>query len=58
MKNNNNNQPHGKLWLVEHKNYQKEFVFHLSRMHLTRLHKENVENDKFKMHRTLQNIKF
>ena len=58
MKNHNNNQPHGKLWLVEHKICHKEFVFHLSRMHLTRLHKENDKNDKFKIHRTLQNIKF
>ena len=33
-----------KLWLMEHKNCYREFVFHLSNMHPTRLHEEN---DKF-----------
>ena len=42
-----NNQPHGKFWLVEHKNCHREFLFHLSNMHPTRLHEENNKNRKY-----------
>ena len=54
-KKNNNNQPHDKFWLVEHKNCDKEFLFHLSNMHPTRLHEENNKNKKYIGH--YKNIK-
>ena len=49
-----NNQPHCKLWLVEYKNCHREFVFHLSNMHPTRLHEENDKKWSFKIYSTLQ----
>ena len=50
-----NNQPHGKFWLVEHKNCHREFLFHLSNMHPTRLHEENNKTRKYIGH--YKNIK-